>query len=110
MSVSPYDSLDFATLRDPVALRENQRRLAAAVGFDPASLYQVHQVHGPALVVAEGDPARVLEQQADALVAEPSRGMPWRCVSPTACRCSSPTRGPVVSRPCTRAGEVWSRT
>ena len=70
----PYDSLDFATLREPVALRENQRRLAAAVGFDPASLYQVHQVHGPALVVAEGDPARVLEQQADALVAEPGSG------------------------------------
>ena len=74
VSEPPYDSLDFATLRDPVALRENRRRLAAAVGFDPASLFQVHQVHGPALVVAAGDPAQVLQQQADALVAEPGSG------------------------------------
>jgi polyphenol oxidase len=74
VSVAPYDSLDFATLRDPAALRENQRRLAAAVGFDSAKLYQVHQVHGPALVVAHGEPARLLEQQADALVAEPGSG------------------------------------
>lgn len=74
VSEPPFDSLDFATLRDPVALRENQRRLAAAVGFDPARLFQVHQVHGPALVVAAGDPAEVLQQQADALVAEPGSG------------------------------------
>jgi polyphenol oxidase len=74
VSVAPYDSLDFATLRDPAALRENQRRLAAAVGFDPARLYQVHQVHGPALVVAHGEPAGLLEQQADALVADPGSG------------------------------------
>ena len=74
VSEPPYDGLDFATLRDPVALRENQRRLAEAVGFDPNRLYQVHQVHGPALVVANGDPAGVLEQQADALVAEPGSG------------------------------------
>lgn len=74
VSEPPYDSLDFATLRDPVALRENQRRLAAAVGFDPNALYQVHQVHGPALLVAEGDPASLLRQEADALVAEPGSG------------------------------------
>jgi YfiH family protein len=74
VSEAPYDTLDFATLRDPARLRENQRRLAEAVGFDSKRLYQVHQVHGPALVVAEGDPARVLERDADALVAEPGSG------------------------------------
>lgn len=74
VSAPPYDTLDFATLRDPIALRENQRRLGAAVGFDAASLYQAHQVHGPALVVATGDPAHLLRQQADALVAEPGSG------------------------------------
>lgn len=74
VSEPPYDSLDFATLRDPTALRENQRRLAAAVGFDPSRLYQVHQVHGPELLVAEGDPASLLRQEADALVAEPGSG------------------------------------
>jgi len=71
VSVAPYDSLDFAILREPEALRENQRRLAAAVGFDPARLYQAKQVHGPALLVAEGDPRAMLEKEADALVAHP---------------------------------------
>jgi YfiH family protein len=74
VSVAPYDSLDFAILRDPVALRENQRRLAAAVGFDPERLYQAKQVHGASLLVAEGDPRAMLEHEADALVAEPGSG------------------------------------
>jgi YfiH family protein len=74
VSEPPFESLDFATLRDPAALKENQRRLGEAVGFEPGRLYQVHQVHGAALVVAQGDPARLLEQQADALVAEPGSG------------------------------------
>ncbi len=71
---SPSDGLDFAILRDPERLRENQRRLAAAVGFDPARLYQAKQVHGRALLVAEGDPRAMLEQEADAIVAEPGSG------------------------------------
>ena len=74
VSVAPYDTFDFAILREPVALRENQRRLAAAVGFDPARLYQAKQVHGRALLAAEGDPRAMLEQEADALVAEPGSG------------------------------------
>jgi YfiH family protein len=69
-----HDSPDFALLRDPGRLRENQRRLAAAVGFDPARLYQTRQVHGRALVVAQGDPARMVDHEADALVAEPGSG------------------------------------
>ena len=74
VSVAPHHSLDFALLRDPSALRENQRRLAAAVGFDPERLYQSKQVHGRALLVAQGDPRVMLEQEADALVADPGSG------------------------------------
>jgi polyphenol oxidase len=71
VSEPPYASLDFALLRDPERLRENQRRLGTAVGFDPARLFQTRQVHGSALVVAAGDPAAFVEREADALVGEP---------------------------------------
>jgi YfiH family protein len=74
VSAPPFDSLDFAILRNPEQQKENQRRLAAAVGFDVARLYQVRQVHGRNVVVAEGDPARMLEVEADAIVAEPGTG------------------------------------
>jgi len=65
---------DFAVLRDPAPLRENQRLLARAVGFDAARLFQTRQVHGVAVELATGDPAAVLEREADALVAEPGSG------------------------------------
>lgn len=71
VSDPPYDALDFALLRDPARLRENQRRLADAVGFDPTRLYQTKQVHGRVVLVAEGDAARFTEKEADGLVAEP---------------------------------------
>ena len=74
MSEPPFESLDFALLRDPARLRENQRRLASVVGFDASRLFQTRQVHGAALVVADGDPAGFVEQEADALVAEPRSG------------------------------------
>lgn len=74
VSAPPYDSLDFAILRDAAGLRENQRRLAAAVGFDPARLFQARQVHGRALLVARGEPADLVDQEADALVGEPGSG------------------------------------
>jgi polyphenol oxidase len=74
VSKRPYDELDFATARDPVGLAENQRRLARAVGFQPGALHQVHQVHGSALAVANGDPEALLGVDADALVAEPGSG------------------------------------
>jgi YfiH family protein len=74
VSEPPYDSLDFALLRDPVRLRENQRRLAARVGFDPGRLFQARQVHGRALLVAAGAPSSLVERDADALVAEPGSG------------------------------------
>lgn len=51
VSVAPFHSADFALLRDAVALRENQRRLALALGFDPSRLFQAEQVHGAAVFV-----------------------------------------------------------
>ena len=74
VSDPPFYSLDFAILWDPERLWENQRRLAEAVGFDVSRLYQTKQVHGRAVVRAEGDPARMLTHEADALVAEPGSG------------------------------------
>lgn len=74
VSEPPYDTLDFAILRDPAQLHENQRRLAEAVGFDPRRLYQTRQVHGRAVVIGEGDPASLLDHPADALLAQPGSG------------------------------------
>ncbi len=74
VSEPPFDSLDFAILRDPEGLAENQRRLAHAVGYDPSLLYQTKQVHGRAVVRAEGDAQRMLTHEADALIGEPSSG------------------------------------
>ena len=71
VSEPPYDALDFALLRDPEKLRENQRRLAEAVGFDPSRLYQTKQVHGSVVLEASGDPKRFEANEADAIVAEP---------------------------------------
>ncbi len=74
VSERPYDALDFALRRDPERLRENQRRLAAALGIEARAIHQVTQVHGSTLVVADGDPAGMLGRHADALVAEPGSG------------------------------------
>jgi hypothetical protein len=74
VSPAPFEAFDFALLRDPDALRENQRRLAEEVGFDPARLHQTMQVHGASVVVANGDPVSLVKREADALVAEPQSG------------------------------------
>lgn len=71
VSEAPFEALDFAILRDPDKLRENQRRLGEVVGFDPAKLFQTRQVHGRELVIGEGEPSRVIEREADALAGEP---------------------------------------
>lgn len=71
VSPAPYDSLDFAVLREKSALRENQARLGAAVGFAPDRFFQATQVHGRAFVTAGGVPDDRLKEEADALVAEP---------------------------------------
>lgn len=75
VSPAPFDTFDFAVLRDQEALFENQRRLASAVGFAGREvLHQAIQVHGAAVVVAEGDPRSSLEREADALVAHSGSG------------------------------------
>jgi YfiH family protein len=71
VSEPPFASLDFAIQREPTALRENQRRLAESVGFDPDRLYQTKQVHGRSVLRADGDPALMLGYEADALIADP---------------------------------------
>ncbi len=74
VSKPPFDALDFAILREPEARRENQRRLAAAVGFEASRLFQARQVHGREVVFAEGDPERMLDVEADAIVADAESG------------------------------------
>lgn len=69
VSAPPFDAADYALLRDPEALRENLARLGRAVGFDPARLYQVLQVHGAVVREAEGDPRAVQALEGDAVVA-----------------------------------------
>ena len=74
VSPPPFDSLDFAVLRDPTLLRENQARLASSLGIPAGNLHQAMQVHGANLVVAGGDPGATLALEADALSAEPGTG------------------------------------
>lgn len=74
VSKPPFDALDFAVLRDPSALAENQRRLGEGVGFEPSNLHQTVQVHGNVLRIAAGEPRDSLAHEADALVAEPGSG------------------------------------
>lgn len=74
VSPSPFESADFALLRDPRALGENVKRLAEAVGFAPGALHQTRQVHGRAVLVADGAPAPMALREADALVAMPGSG------------------------------------
>ncbi|MDB4943895.1 MAG: hypothetical protein JWP97_3429 [Labilithrix sp.] len=74
VSEAPFEHLDFALLRDPPRLAENQRRLAETVGYDAARLYQTVQVHGRVVRRAEGTPADLVTAEADALVAAAGSG------------------------------------
>ena len=74
VSPSPFESLDFALLRDPANLRENQRRFGAAIGIDPTRIFQTKQVHGPRVVEASGTPSDWVNEEADALVARHGSG------------------------------------
>ncbi len=65
---------DFALLRDPAKLQAAQTALGAAVGFDPAQLYQVRQVHGARVLEGEGERAARERDEADALVGRGSTG------------------------------------
>src|SRR3954449_3885000 len=51
-SEPPFDSLNLGILTedDPEAVKENRRRLAAALGRDPEQIVFAHQVHGTRLI------------------------------------------------------------
>ncbi len=74
VSEGPFSSLNLGFLTDdaPEAVRENRRRLCAAVGADPARTVLNHQVHGAAVREAvpldDGFLAPAELPQADALV------------------------------------------
>lgn len=74
VSPAPFETLDFAVLREPSRLAENQARLARSLGIEPGALHQSMQVHGDRLIVAGGDPKATLALEADALAAEPGTG------------------------------------
>lgn len=74
VSPPPFETLDFALLRDPELLRENVRRLGLAIGFEPGALHQARQVHGREVLVADGHPAEMASREADAVVAAPGSG------------------------------------
>lgn len=73
VSEAPYDSLNLgrAVGDDPAAVEANHRRFAEAVGFDPAALYEVSQVHGATVHVVgpDDDPVALRRAEGDALVA-----------------------------------------
>ena len=60
---------DFALGRPKDALAAELDALGRTVGFDPSRLYQVKQVHGTRTWEAEGDPAFVVAQEGDAVIA-----------------------------------------
>jgi len=70
VSAAPFDSLNFrvagAETRENVA--ENLRRFAAEVGFPPAELYLVDQVHGSRVYIADGDGPQRDKNEADAII------------------------------------------
>jgi polyphenol oxidase len=78
VSRAPFASLNLAlSVGDaPEHVAENQRRFAAAVGYEAKQLFTLNQVHGRHVrrVAAGEDPERVCAEQGDALVA--SAGVP----------------------------------
>ena len=74
VSASPFDSLNLVpgVGDDPGHVAENQRRFAERVGFSPARLFCVQQVHGAQVqhVAPGADPQAIAQLQGDALVAE----------------------------------------
>jgi YfiH family protein len=70
VSAPPYDSLNFRVAGDERAenVAENLRRLAEEVGFSPASLYLVGQVHGAEVKLADREGTPRGKDEADAIV------------------------------------------
>jgi YfiH family protein len=76
VSAPPFDSLNLgrAVGDDARAVAENHRRLAHAIGYDVARLYETSQVHGASVreIAIGEDVARVRAVEADALIARAS--------------------------------------
>lgn len=72
-SLGPYASLNLGrSVGDELGhVEENRRRFASWVGYAPAALFEVDQVHGAVVrqVDPDQDPARVRSEAGDALVA-----------------------------------------
>jgi polyphenol oxidase len=74
VSPPPFKSMNLASAvgDEPEHVTENQRRFAAAVGYDAARLFTLQQVHGQHVepVGLQDDPDRVRALHGDALVAQ----------------------------------------
>jgi polyphenol oxidase len=53
---------------DPVAVRENRKRMAAALGVEPTHLLNCHQIHSPDVVIVEEPWETSAKPKADAMV------------------------------------------
>jgi len=74
------------------------RTIAREIGFEPESLYQASQVHGARTIVAEGEPAVLLKEEADALVAfEAGRAVGVRVADCTPVLVGDPVTGAAVA-------------
>lgn len=65
---------DFALSARPAQRARACARVAHELGFDEDAFFQTKQVHGRHVVVAHGAPAKFLDVEADAIVAEPKSG------------------------------------
>jgi polyphenol oxidase len=72
VSEGSFASLNFSLKAgdDPAKVRQNLERLARTVGFDPARLFRLRQVHGSDVrqIASGDDPSAVARESADALV------------------------------------------
>jgi copper oxidase (laccase) domain-containing protein len=78
VSESPFDALNLARTvgDDPKAVAENYARFTAALGVEPAMLYEVSQVHGDSVrLIEKGESVTAVRNtDADALIAGPGQG------------------------------------
>jgi polyphenol oxidase len=74
LSQAPYAGLNlgFGSGDDRARVRDNRRRFARALGFDPGALVTLRQVHGHGVVVlsAGDDPEAARGTRADALISD----------------------------------------
>lgn len=72
-TAEPYASFNLgrAVGDDPAQVAENHRRFASAVGYADGALFEVSQVHGPAVVAIDrgAQPLELRRHEADGLVA-----------------------------------------